>query len=76
MSFNRIKPEIGAPGANMVAEFGTGDEVSVFGGTSGAAPVVAGAAALVKQACPDCSPLALKVRQCNIGTVAVSARKY
>jgi len=65
MSFNRIKPEIGAPGANLVADFGTGNEVSIFGGTSGAAPVVAGAAALVKQACPDCSPLALKAMLMN-----------
>ena len=34
--------------------FGTGDGESIFGGTSGAAPVVAGAAALAKQACPEC----------------------
>ena len=54
MSFNRIKPEIAAPGGNMVAEFGTGDGESIFGGTSGAAPVIAGAAALAKQACPEC----------------------
>ena len=60
MSFNRIKPEIAAPGGNSVAAFGTGDGEEIFGGTSGAAPVVAGAAALAKQACPQCTPLALK----------------
>ena len=65
MSFSRIKPEIVAPGANMVAEFGTGDKEEVFGGTSGAAPVIAGVAALLKQMCPNCSPLAIKAMLMN-----------
>ena len=42
---NRIKPEIGAPGASVSAVAGTGVGVSPFGGTSGASPMVAGAAA-------------------------------
>lgn len=42
-----IKPEIGAPGASISAVAGSGTGVEPFGGTSGAAPMVAGAAALV-----------------------------
>ncbi len=44
---NRIKPEIGAPGASVSASSGTGTGTSAFGGTSGASPMVAGAAALL-----------------------------
>jgi uncharacterized repeat protein (TIGR01451 family) len=42
-----IKPEIGAPGASVSAWAGTGGQSKNFGGTSGAAPVVAGVAALL-----------------------------
>jgi subtilisin family serine protease len=42
-----IKPEIGAPGASVSAIAGTGTGTGPFGGTSGAAPMVAGAAALL-----------------------------
>ena len=45
-----IKPEIGAPGASVSAIAGTGMGEGPFGGTSGAAPMVAGSAALVLQA--------------------------
>lgn len=45
-----IKPEIGAPGASVSAIAGTGTGEGPFGGTSGAAPMVSGAAALVLQA--------------------------
>jgi subtilisin family serine protease len=48
---NRIKPEIGAPGAGISASSGGGERLAPFGGTSGAAPVVSGAAALVLSAC-------------------------
>ena len=48
----RIKPEIGAPGASVSAVVGTGTGETAFGGTSGAAPMVAGAAALLVQAFP------------------------
>lgn len=51
MSFNAIKPGIGAPGASVSAEVATGTERTPFGGTSGAGPMVAGAAALLQQAC-------------------------
>ncbi len=44
-----IKPEIGAPGASVSAVVGTGTGTEGFGGTSGAAPVVSGAAALLLQ---------------------------
>lgn len=47
---NQLKPEIGAPGASIVATAGSFDGTSPFGGTSGAAPVVSGAAALVLSA--------------------------
>ncbi len=46
----RIKPEIGAPGASVSAEYGTGTGTTPFGGTSGAAPMVSGAAALLLDA--------------------------
>lgn len=42
-----IKPEIGAPGASVSAVSGSGTGVEPFGGTSGAAPMVTGAAALL-----------------------------
>jgi minor extracellular serine protease Vpr len=45
-----IKPEIGAPGASVSAIAGTGTETGPFGGTSGAAPMVTGSAALLLQA--------------------------
>ena len=44
---NRIKPEIGAPGASVSASSGTATGSSAFGGTSGASPMVAGSAALL-----------------------------
>lgn len=49
-STTRIKPEIGAPGASVSAIAGTGTEEGPFGGTSGAAPMVTGSAALVLEA--------------------------
>ncbi len=51
MSFLSIKPEIGAPGASISAEVGTGTSRTAFGGTSGATPMVAGSAALVLEVC-------------------------
>ncbi len=42
-----VKPDIGAPGAWLSAEVGTGAEVTNFGGTSGAAPTVTGSAVLL-----------------------------
>jgi hypothetical protein len=56
----RIKPEIGAPGASVSAMSGTGTQSDAFGGTSGAAPMVTGAAALLKQLYPSYAPQKLK----------------
>lgn len=55
-----IKPDIGAPGASVCAEAGTGTGETAFGGTSGAAPMVSGSAALLLQAHPGRSPLEVK----------------
>ncbi|HYN47763.1 MAG TPA: S8 family serine peptidase [Candidatus Nanopelagicales bacterium] len=52
MSTNLLKPEIGAPGASVSAVAGTGTETIAFGGTSGATPMVSGAAALLRGAFP------------------------
>jgi len=47
---NIIKPEIAAPDASISAVAGSGVGVAGFAGTSSAAPMVAGAAALLKEA--------------------------
>jgi subtilisin family serine protease len=60
MSGQGIKPEIGAPGASVSAVAGTGTGAEPFSGTSGAAPMVAGSAALLLQAQPDYGPAELK----------------
>lgn len=61
----RAKPDIGAPGAWLSAEVGTGDEQTNFGGTSGAAPVVSGAAALILDKFPLTTPGIVKTRLLN-----------
>ena len=70
-SFNHIKPEIGAPGASISAEYGTGNGVSAFGGTSGAAPVVAGSAAILLQAFPTRTPAQIKAALMNTAETTV-----
>jgi subtilisin family serine protease len=65
ISFQTIKPEIGAPGASVSAEVGTGTGETAFGGTSGASPMVAGAAALLLQAFPNRSPEQIKAMLMN-----------
>ncbi len=52
MDKNLLKPEIGAPGASVSAVVGTGTGTEPFGGTSGATPMVSGAAALLVGAYP------------------------
>ncbi len=49
---NIVKPEIGAPGASVSAMSGSFTGTAAFGGTSGAAPMVTGAAAILKAARP------------------------
>jgi len=56
-----LKPEVAAPGVDIVsAASGSGDGVAWFSGTSMATPVVAGVAALVKQANPKWTPALIK----------------
>jgi hypothetical protein len=62
-----IKPEIGAPGASVSAISGSGTGTESFSGTSGAAPMVTGAAALIKQAYPDRSAAEIKAVLVNTG---------
>ncbi|HAV65306.1 MAG TPA: hypothetical protein DCY13_23400, partial [Verrucomicrobiales bacterium] len=64
-SEDAIKPEISAPGASLSAEVGTGDFETAFGGTSGAAPMVAGSAALLVQAHPHWPPALVKAALMN-----------
>jgi hypothetical protein len=71
-----IKPEIGAPGASVSAVAGTGTGESPFGGTSGAAPMVTGSAALVLQADPGLGPLEVKARLMNTGETAIDTDPF
>jgi subtilisin family serine protease len=66
-----IKPDVGAPGASVSALAGSGVGETAFGGTSGAAPMVAGSVALLRQAYPDRSPLELKAVLMNTGETEV-----
>ncbi len=65
MLTNIIKPEIGAPGASVSAEVGTATETTPFSGTSGAAPMVTGSAALLVEAFADRSPAEIKALLMN-----------
>ena len=71
ISFQTIKPEIGAPGASRSAVAGTGDGEEAFGGTSGATPMIAGSAALLLQAFPNRTPLQIKAMLMNSATTEV-----
>lgn len=58
---NMMKPDIVAPSDLALAAAGTGDRrYRSISGTSFSAPLVAGAAAVVMERCPDCSPFAVK----------------
>jgi subtilisin family serine protease len=64
-SFSAIKPDIGAPGASVSAIASSGTGTEAFGGTSGAAPMVAGSAALLLDAYPNRTPLEIKAMLMN-----------
>ncbi len=53
---HRIKPDVGAPGQSVSAQSGTGNGTAAFGGTSGATPMVAGAAAQLLHLDPTLTP--------------------
>jgi len=65
MGTNLVKPEIGAPGASVSAVAGSGTGTEVFGGTSGASPMVAGSAALLLASHPSFTPAQLKAALMN-----------
>lgn len=71
-----IKPEIGAPGASVSAEVGTGTGTTPFGGTSGASPMVAGSAALLLQAGPGLSPAEAKALLMNTGETDIDTDPF
>jgi subtilisin family serine protease len=65
----RLKPDLAAPGDTIYsAATGTGDEGVSFGGTSMAAPHVAGMMALLKEIHPDWSVPELKALAMNTAT--------
>ncbi len=57
-----VKPDLGAPGAWTSAVAGTGTAERPFSGTSGATPVVAASAAILRQAHPSEAPANIKRR--------------
>jgi subtilisin family serine protease len=63
---NIVKPEIGAPGESVSAASGSFTGTTAFGGTSGAAPMVTGAAAILKSARPEL--MAADIKQILINT--------
>jgi subtilisin family serine protease len=71
-SDNGIKPDIGAPGASVSADAGSGTGESAFSGTSGATPMVAGSAALTLQAHPGCTPSEVKSVLMNTAETAIT----
>ncbi|MFZ4849904.1 MAG: S8 family serine peptidase [Caldilinea sp.] len=69
---NRIKPDIGAPGASVSAIAGSGAGTGAFGGTSGAAPMVSGVAALLKELYGEnLLPQQYKALLMNTGTITI-----
>lgn len=68
---NIVKPEIGAPGASVSAMSGSFTGTAAFGGTSGAAPMVTGAAAILKAARPNLSIADIKQILINTGETNV-----
>jgi subtilisin family serine protease len=72
MSYNAINPDVGAPGASVSAIVGTGTGEEAFGGTSGATPMVAGSAAILRQAYPERSPAEIKALLMNTAETQIT----
>ena len=70
-SYSAIKPDIGAPGASVSAVAGSGTGEEAFGGTSGAAPMVSGVMALLRQKYPARVPAELKALIMNTGETSI-----
>jgi len=68
ISYQTIKPEIGAPGASVSAVAGSATGQEAFGGTSGATPMVAGSAAILIGKYPNRTPLQIKAMLMNSAT--------
>lgn len=71
ISFQTIKPEIGAPGASVSAVAGSATGQEAFGGTSGATPMVAGSAAILIGKYPNRTPLQIKSMLMNSASTEV-----
>jgi len=71
---NLLKPDISAPGASVSAIAGSGAGEGAFGGTSGAAPMVSGAAALLRQAFPTRSVAEIKALLMNTAETNIMNR--
>lgn len=71
-----IKPEITAPGSNIIsAQMGGGDQAAVLSGTSMATPHIAGTMALLKQKFKDLTPQELKSVLMGHGKVVADRNK-
>ena len=69
-----LKPDIGAPGASLSAEAGMATGETPFGGTSGATPMVSGAAALLMQEQGSGSDVAGLQKAVRLSPLEVKAR--
>lgn len=72
-----VKPEVTAPGVSVTSTgAGTGNKASVISGTSMAAPMTAGAAALIRAANPAWSPERVKAAIVNTANAAKFTSGY
>ena len=69
-----LKPDVAAPGVNLLSSLnGSGWNGTTFSGTSMAAPMTSGTAALVRQAHPSWSPLKVKAALVNTADASSAA---